>query len=66
MTHYHYHVEDESMIKLLDREFNIVVVVGYPGDKGTEGYNLSIRDSRSVKQIQRRIVQLKRTNRKYS
>jgi len=51
MNYYPYHVDDEEMVELLDREFMVVATVGFPEDGLSPGYDLCIYDTRTKDEI---------------
>lgn len=58
MQYYAYHIEQEPMLKQLDNEFDVVLVVGEPPDGYSDGWDLAIYDTRSKGQIARDIRKL--------
>lgn len=57
-NYYAYHTEDEKELELLDKEFNVVTVVGGPSDGVSPGWDLAIFDSRSKDSIQKEIAKI--------
>lgn len=55
MEYYAYHTEHQSVLEQLDREFDVVTVVGGPDDNYSDGYDLAIYDTRSKEQIAKAI-----------
>ena len=55
MNQFNYHTEDESLIPLLDDEFDVVCVIGEPEDGMSDGFNLSIHDTRTEVEISEQI-----------
>jgi len=62
MNHIEYHVEveNEMLVSMMDKEFSIVNVVGNPEDGLSDGYNLSIFDSRCEDKIIETITELQK------
>lgn len=51
MNQVEFHTTCEGVIKKLDEEFEVVVLIGLPEDGRSEGYNVSIHDSRPERAI---------------
>lgn len=53
MDYYAYHTEDEQLIDKLDKEFDVVTLVGNPSQGYSGGFDLAIFDTRSKGEIAR-------------
>lgn len=62
MNYYAYNVDEEQKIKVLDEEFDVVTLVGYPEHGVSEGYDVCIYDSRSKNEIAQQIRKMDRKN----
>lgn len=58
INHLSYHTEDEMLVEMIDKEFEVVNIIGEPDDGATSGYNISILDPRTKDQILQDVKEL--------